>query len=93
MYRFEHLDNVYDLFAMFHTSYSQIHRIMGICLGIPPTKFSFQYYDKNEDIVNKCKTVGPITPLEFYKQYIKLDCFDMDDMVNQLFTLNFMGSR
>ena len=45
----------------------QIYTIIGICLGIPPDTFTWQYTDKAKTHVS----VGPITPVEFYQKYLK----------------------
>lgn len=53
-----------------------------IVAGTPPSEFTFQFYSKKEeDKTPKFRTIGPISPLEFYRQHIKPDCFDMEDMV------------
>jgi len=46
---------------------SEIYRIVGICLGIPPVQFTWEYVDKSKQF----KSVGPITPLEFYETFVK----------------------
>lgn len=51
-----------------------IYRIVGICLGIPDDKFTWEYYDKTKAY----KSVGPIAPKEFYERYVK-PCFNVDD--------------
>jgi len=55
---------------------SEIYNIVGICLGIPPKTFTWEYYDKNK----KYNSVGPITPLDFYEKYVK-PYFNVDDKV------------
>ena len=45
----------------------QVYTIEGICLGIPPDTFTWQYADKAKQHV----TAGPMTPLEFYNKYVK----------------------
>ena len=45
----------------------QVYTIVGICLGIPPDTFTWQYADKAKQHV----TAGPMTPLEFYNKYVK----------------------
>lgn len=45
----------------------EVFRIVGICLGIPPDTFSWQYTDK----AKQHTTVGPITALDFYNNYVK----------------------
>lgn len=46
---------------------SEVYRIVSICLGIPPQTFSWEYYDKSKAY----HKVGPLTPLEFYTEYVK----------------------
>jgi len=53
-----------------------IYRIVGICLGIPPATFEWQYYDKSK-VFN---TVGPITPLDFYLSHVR-PVFDVVEKV------------
>lgn len=55
---------------------SEIYNIVGICLGIPPDAFTWEYYDKSK----KYNSVGPIKPLEFYEKYVK-PYFNVDDKV------------
>ena len=46
---------------------SQIYQIVGICLGVPPDTFTWQYVDKSKQQV----TVSNLSPLEFYNNYVK----------------------
>lgn len=46
---------------------ADIYKIVGICLGIPPKEFVWEYYDKSKVY----HSVGPITPLEFYNTVVK----------------------
>lgn len=55
---------------------SEIYNVVGICLGIPPETFTWEYYDKSK----KFNSVGPIKPTEFYEKYVK-PYFNMDDKV------------
>lgn len=54
----------------------EIYNIVGICLGIPPETFTWEYYDKNK----KYFSVGPITSIDFYEQYVK-PYFNVEDKV------------
>jgi bleomycin hydrolase len=45
----------------------EMYRILSICTGSPPDTFTWRYYDKEK----KFHTVGPMTPVEFYQQYVK----------------------
>ncbi|XP_065172923.1 bleomycin hydrolase [Atheta coriaria] len=53
-----------------------IFRVVGICLGVPSEKFTWEYYDKNKAY----HSVGPITPREFYETHIK-PVFNIEDKV------------
>uniref|UniRef100_A0A182JF13 Bleomycin hydrolase n=1 Tax=Anopheles atroparvus TaxID=41427 RepID=A0A182JF13_ANOAO len=55
---------------------NEIYNIVGICLGIPPEKFTWEYYDKSK----KYLTIGPIRPIDFYEKYVK-PYFNVDDKV------------
>jgi bleomycin hydrolase len=55
---------------------SEIYTIVGICLGIPPVTFTWEYYDKNK----KFHSVGPISALEFYEKNVKQH-FNVEDKV------------
>ena len=44
-----------------------IFRIVGICLGIPPKTFTWEYYDKTKQ---NC-VVENISSLEFYEMLVK----------------------
>ena len=46
---------------------AEIYKIVGICLGIPPAQFKWDYMDKSK----QHQSVGPISPLEFYEKYVK----------------------
>jgi bleomycin hydrolase len=56
---------------------SDLYRIVGICLGIPPETFTWEYYTKTKEF----SSVGPITPLDFYIKYVK-PLFNVDDKVS-----------
>ncbi|XP_020715250.1 bleomycin hydrolase isoform X1 [Ceratitis capitata] len=53
-----------------------IYKIVGICLGIPNERFTWEYYDKSKAY----KSIGPVTPLEFYENYVK-PVFNVEDKV------------
>jgi bleomycin hydrolase len=53
-----------------------IFRIVGICLGVPPETFVWEYYDKSKNY----NSVGPVTGPEFYEKYVK-PYFNVDDKV------------
>ncbi|KAJ8043831.1 Bleomycin hydrolase [Holothuria leucospilota] len=51
-------------------------RVCSILLGSPPTEFTWEYYDKTRNF----KSVGPITPQEFYTLHVK-PYFNMKDKI------------
>ena len=55
---------------------SQIHRIVTTCLGSPPEQITFEYYDSSKQY----QKIGPISPIEFYRQIIK-PVFNVDSKV------------
>ncbi|KAK2179676.1 hypothetical protein NP493_477g00011 [Ridgeia piscesae] len=54
----------------------EIYRIVSICVGTPPDTFTFEYYDKDK----KYQKIGPISPINFYTQYVK-PLYNMEDKV------------
>ncbi|KAG0728936.1 Bleomycin hydrolase [Chionoecetes opilio] len=54
----------------------EIYRIVSICLGIPPETFTWEYYDKSKAY----HKIGPVTPLEFYNEYVK-PVYNVEDKV------------
>lgn len=65
-----------DVQELIRQQMTTIFRIVGICLGVPPTEFTWEYYDKSKEY----HKVGPISPLEFYNSYVK-KLFDVDEKV------------
>lgn len=53
-----------------------LYRIVSICLGTPPSTFTWEYYNKNKVYC----AMGPMTPLEFYENEVKPH-FNMDDKI------------
>ncbi|XP_055705751.1 bleomycin hydrolase isoform X2 [Phlebotomus papatasi] len=54
----------------------EIYNVVGICLGIPPETFTWEYYDKTKAY----HRVGPVTSVDFYEKYVK-PVFNVDDKV------------
>lgn len=63
--------------ALINEQMGEIYTVVGICLGIPPTTFTWEYNDKSKAY----KKLGPLTPVEFYQKHVK-PCFNVDDKVN-----------
>ncbi|KAL9886781.1 bleomycin hydrolase isoform 1-T1 [Glossina fuscipes fuscipes] len=55
---------------------AEIYKVVGICLGIPAEKFTWEYYDK----AKAYHSVGPIKPVEFYNTMVK-PIFNVEDKV------------
>ncbi|XP_059048200.1 bleomycin hydrolase isoform X2 [Achroia grisella] len=53
-----------------------IYNIVATCLGTPPEKFTFEFYNKEKAYNN----LGPLTPLEFYDKHVR-PLFNVDDKV------------
>lgn len=79
----------------------EIHKIVSVCLGIPPDCFVWEYMDKSK----KYHSVGPVTSQQFYEEYVKAaGVFDMDQMVclvsdprpehcyGKLYTIDLLGN-
>ena len=56
---------------------ADLYRIVGICLGVPPQTFTWEYYTKTKEF----SSIGPVTPLDFYIKYVK-PIFNVDDKVS-----------
>ncbi|XP_022255542.1 bleomycin hydrolase-like [Limulus polyphemus] len=78
---------------------SKVFRVVGICLGVPPETFFWEYYKKDKTY----NSVGPITSLKFYEEYVKPH-FNVEDKVclvnderpqnvfGQLYTVDCLGN-
>nr|XP_032527012.1 bleomycin hydrolase isoform X2 [Danaus plexippus plexippus] len=53
-----------------------IYNIVATCLGTPPDKFTFEYYNKEKAY----NSFGPLTPQEFYQKHVK-PLYNVDDKV------------
>lgn len=85
--------------ATLNQQMGEIYRVVGICLGIPDEKFTWEYYDKSKAY----QSVGPIRPLDFYEKYVK-PVFNVDDKVcittdprasnvyGQAYTVEYLGN-
>jgi len=55
---------------------SEVFRIISICLGTPRDTFTYEYYDKSKAY----HKIGPITPQQFYHDYVK-PVYNIEDKV------------
>ncbi len=86
-----------NLSALKKKALEDIYKILVDCYGMPPTKFSFEYTDKN----NKYHCIEDITPLDFYEQYSDIDLDEyisiihaptVDKPYHHLFNVKWLGN-
>lgn len=77
----------------------EIHRIVTISLGSPPTKFIFEYTDNSRQY----HKIGPISPVDFYLQFVQ-PVFNINEKIclvndprssnpyGQLYTVEYLGN-
>lgn len=66
-----------DVQTLVHKQMTEIYNVVGICLGIPVERFTWEFTDK----AKAYKSVGPVTPLEFYEQHVR-QCYDVNEKVD-----------
>lgn len=54
------------------------YRVLSICFGTPPEKFTYEYRDEN----NEYHTTGQVTPLEFFKKFVNINFDDYVELMN-----------
>lgn len=54
----------------------QVFRVVSVCLGCPPETICWEYRDKDKNF----HRLGPLTPLEFYRQHVK-PLYNIEDKV------------
>ncbi|KAM9005698.1 bleomycin hydrolase isoform X1 [Sarcophilus harrisii] len=81
------------------TMMEEVFRVVSICLGTPPDKFTWEYRDKDKTY----HKIGPISPLEFYREHVK-PFFNMQDKIclvndprsqhkyNKLYTVEYLSN-
>ncbi|NEG70415.1 C1 family peptidase [Bifidobacterium choloepi] len=57
---------------------NDIYRVLAVSFGEPPEKFDFEYRDKDDNY----HVDRGLTPLEFYRKYVKLDLEDYVGVIN-----------
>jgi bleomycin hydrolase len=76
---------------------TEIYSLIASCFGLPPQKFTFEYYDKD----GKAHAEYDITPLEFYEKYLGVDLCDYVSVINgptadkpyhKTFTVEYLGN-
>ncbi|KAJ2083932.1 bleomycin hydrolase [Coemansia sp. RSA 988] len=73
----------------------EVHRVMVISLGQPPEKLTWAFYDKEK----KFHEFKDITPLEFYKKHVEVDCTQTVSLINdprnelmKKYTVKYLGN-
>ncbi|XP_053562119.1 bleomycin hydrolase [Bombina bombina] len=81
------------------TMIEEVYRVVSICLGSPPDTFSWEYRDKEKTF----HKIGPVTPLEFYKEHVK-PLYNVEDKIclvndprpaneyGKVYTVKFLGN-
>lgn len=54
----------------------QVFRVVSVCLGCPPETICWEYRDKDKNF----HRLGPLTPLEFYREHVK-PLYNIEDKV------------
>ncbi|KAG2459386.1 BLMH hydrolase, partial [Polypterus senegalus] len=54
----------------------EVYRVVSICLGSPPESFTWEYRDKEKNF----HRIGPLTPLEFYREHVK-PLYNVEDKI------------
>uniref|UniRef100_H3B1D7 Bleomycin hydrolase n=1 Tax=Latimeria chalumnae TaxID=7897 RepID=H3B1D7_LATCH len=88
-----------ELAAALDTMIEEVFRVVSICLGTPPQTFTWEFRDKEKNYLK----IGPLTPLQFYKEHVK-HLYNMEDklcLVNdprpqnqygKAYTVEFLGN-
>lgn len=73
----------------------EIHRILCISLGTPPTKFDWNYYTKDK----KQKSIRNLTPQSFFKEHVKCDASNYVSLIHdprneyyKIYTVDYLGN-
>jgi bleomycin hydrolase len=65
---------------------SECYKILVLFLGEPPTKITWEYYEKNnsndKNKALKAKSIANISPLDFYKKYVPYNAKDKVCLIN-----------
>ena len=86
-----------DLASMKEEMLSTVYRMLCICLGTPPKKFTYETRDKDDKFVR----VADITPQDFYREYVGLDMDDYVSVINaptadkpyeRMYTVSYLGN-
>ncbi|XP_037292657.1 bleomycin hydrolase isoform X2 [Manduca sexta] len=88
-----------EIQATINKQIAVIYNIVATCLGTPPEKFTFEFYNKEKAY----NSFGPLTPKEFYETHVR-PLYDVNEKVclvndprdsnpfGQLYTLQCLGN-
>ncbi|MGH0180051.1 UNVERIFIED_CONTAM: hypothetical protein FKN15_018491 [Acipenser sinensis] len=77
----------------------QVFRVVSVCLGSPPSTFTWEYRDKEKNF----HRLGPLSPLQFYREHVK-PLYNIEDKIclvndprpqnpyNKLYGVEFLGN-
>jgi bleomycin hydrolase len=95
MYQMGH--SIEELREAKHEMLNEYYRILRIHLGTPPTSFTLEWRDRDDQYHRE----GPLTPQEFYQNYVGLDldryvCLinapTSDKPYNSMYTVKYLGN-
>lgn len=78
-----------------HGMLEEIHRIMTISLGRPPSQFTWSFYDKEKEF----REFRDLTPQQFYRDHVRHDCREIVSLINdprneymEKYTVQYLGN-
>lgn len=86
-----------DIPALKQQALKEIYSLIASCFGLPPTEFTFEYEDKDE----QHHAEYHVTPLDFYQNYVGTDLDDYINVINaptsdkpyyKTFTVEYLGN-
>ena len=89
--------NIKEIQKIKESTLKDAYNLLCTCFGTPPTKFDFEYVDKNKEYHLK----QDITPLEFYKEYVGdilkdyvsiVNAPTKDKPFNEVYTVDYLGN-
>jgi len=91
------LKNLKDIRELKAKRMSEVYSLLCSCFGVPPSKFNFEYVDKNKEY----HLEKDISPIEFYKNYVGdvlkdyvsiINAPTKDKPFNKMYTVDYLGN-
>ncbi|KAK1157515.1 hypothetical protein AOXY_G25216 [Acipenser oxyrinchus oxyrinchus] len=88
-----------ELSETLDTMIEEVFRVVSVCLGSPPSTFTWEYRDKEKNF----HRLGPLSPLQFYREHVK-PLYNIEDKIclvndprpqnpyNKLYGVEFLGN-